>query len=137
MNKMEPPPRPLNVKSLCSRCPPLGFVPKSRPTGRSGSTTYELPWNDRDSAVVARSWMGQAGLHAGHAGTGGLNHIEDLAVGTLDGVYNERIVAVLEGWRLIDAAVSCRPYIAAADVLVEDVGPPRVGICVRHDATSR
>ena len=40
-----------------------------------------------------------------------LNHLEDLAVGTIQGVYDVDIVATLEGRRIIDAANAYRQYI--------------------------
>jgi hypothetical protein len=72
----------------------------------------DLPWNDRDPAVVA------AFLHEAQGDfirltplREYLNHIEDLAVGTIHGVYDVEIVAILEGRRIIDAVNSYRPYI--------------------------
>jgi hypothetical protein len=72
----------------------------------------DLPWNDRDPEVVAtfveeakRDYLRLAPLREY------LNHLEDLAVGTIHGVYDTEIVAILEGRRIIDAAISYRPYI--------------------------
>jgi len=40
-----------------------------------------------------------------------LNHLKIWRVGTIHGVYDVEIVAILEGKRIIDAANSYRPYI--------------------------
>lgn len=72
----------------------------------------DLPWNDRDPVVVAAfleeakgDFMRLTPLREY------LNHLEDLAVGTIHGVYDTEIVAILEGRRVIDAANSYRSYI--------------------------
>lgn len=72
----------------------------------------DLPWNDRDPQVVADflaeangDYMRLTPLREY------LNHLEDLSVGTLRGVYDEDIVGILEGRRIIDAVRSYRPYI--------------------------
>ena len=52
-----------------------------------------------------------------------LNHLEDLAVGVTQGVYDVEIVAILEGRRIIDAVASYRPYI---DRVREELDRPTI-----------
>jgi len=72
----------------------------------------DLPWNDRDPAVVA-AFLEEAQGDFMHLIPlrEYLNHPEDLAVGTIHGFYDVEIVAILEGRRIIDAANSYRTYI--------------------------
>lgn len=72
----------------------------------------DLPWNDRDPVNVAAFLEEAQGDFLRLTSLRGyLNHLEDLAVGTIHGVYDVEIVAILEGRRIIDAAHSYRPYI--------------------------
>ena len=70
----------------------------------------DLPWHDRDPKIVA-AFLHDASVQQLLPLREYLNHLEDLAVGVLQGVYDVEIVAILEGRRIIDAAVSYRPYI--------------------------
>lgn len=71
-----------------------------------------LPWNDRDLEAMAAFFEKVNGDHDRLAPVSGyLNHLDDLAVGVKQGVFDFETVSILEGNRLIDIAASYAPYI--------------------------
>jgi len=71
-----------------------------------------VPWNDRDPESMAAFFERTKGDHEMLAPVREyLNHLEDLAVGVKQGVYDLETVSILEGSRLIDIVVSYSPYI--------------------------
>jgi hypothetical protein len=71
-----------------------------------------LPWNDMDPKVMADFFEKAKGDYAQLAPLSEyLNHLEDLAVGVKQGVFDLETVSMLEGSRLIGILVSYAPYI--------------------------
>lgn len=71
-----------------------------------------LPWNDRDPKEVAAFLKDAAGDRARLGSVREyLNHLEDLAVGIKEGVFDLDTVSMLEGSRIIDTVASYSPYI--------------------------
>jgi hypothetical protein len=71
-----------------------------------------LPWNDRDPEVVAAFLKEANGDHAKlHPMREYLNHLEDIAVGVKQGVFDLSTISMLEGGRIIDVVASYTPYI--------------------------
>lgn len=71
-----------------------------------------LPWNDRDPKEVAAFLKEADGDHAKLSPVRGyLNHMEDIAVGIKQGVFDLETISMLEGGRIIDTVASYAPYI--------------------------
>jgi Domain of unknown function (DUF4760) len=71
-----------------------------------------LPWNDRDPEEVAdflRKANGDPSKLA--AVREYLNHLEDIAVGVKQAVFDLETISMLEGARIIDTVTSYGPYI--------------------------
>jgi Domain of unknown function (DUF4760) len=71
-----------------------------------------LPWNDRDPREVEAFLKDMSGDHQKLAPVRSyLNHLEDLAVGVNQGVFDLETISMSEGGRIIDTVASYGPYI--------------------------
>jgi hypothetical protein len=71
-----------------------------------------LPWNDRDPEKMAAFLAGiDRSPEKLAAVREYLNHMEDLAVGVKQGVFDLETISMLDGSRIMDIAVSYAPYI--------------------------
>jgi hypothetical protein len=71
-----------------------------------------LPWNDRDPEEMANFLKSAGGDHAKLMPIREyLNHLEDIAVGVKQGVFDLETISMLEGSHIIDVAASYAPYI--------------------------
>lgn len=72
-----------------------------------------LPWNDRDPEEVAAFLKEVNGNHARLAPLRQyLNHLEDIAVGIEQEVFDLKTISRLSGGRIIDTVTNYAPYIA-------------------------
>jgi Domain of unknown function (DUF4760) len=70
-----------------------------------------LPWNDSDPKEVAAFLKQADGDHEKLAPVREyLNHLEDLAVGVKQGVFDLETISLSEGGRIIDTVATYRPY---------------------------
>jgi Domain of unknown function (DUF4760) len=71
-----------------------------------------LPWNDRDPEEMAVFFRDAEGDYERLAPVREyLNHVEDVAVGVKQGVFDFETISMLEGGRIVDVAASYAPYI--------------------------
>lgn len=71
-----------------------------------------LPWNDRDPEEVAAFLKAANNDHVKLAPVRQyLNHMEDIAVGVTQGVFDLKTIAMLQGSRTVDTVANYMPYI--------------------------
>jgi Domain of unknown function (DUF4760) len=110
-----------------------------------------LPWNDRSPKEVAAFLKEANGDHTKLTAVREyLNHLEDIAVGIKQGVFDLDTISMLDGNRIIDVVASYAPYIESVreelhrpttyediEDLAEMIKVHRQGLSTASDADTR